>query len=35
MKVFWLARYYEIEGNYFKGKIWALYKLKTTTSGKG
>ena len=26
---------YKIEGNYFEGKIWALYKLKTKASGKG
>ena len=35
MKVLWLVRYYKIEGNYFKGEIWALYKLKTMTSWKG
>ena len=23
------------EGNYFKGKLWVLYKLKTKTSDKG
>ena len=26
---------YKIEGNYFKGKIWVLYKLKAKTSGEG
>ena len=26
-----LPIYYKIEGNYFKGKIWVLYKLKTKT----
>ena len=35
MKVLWSPIYYKIEGNYFKGKIWVLYKLKTKTSGKG
>ena len=34
MKVLW-SPIYKIEGNYFKGKIWVLYKLKTKTSGKG
>ena len=32
MKVLWSPIY---EGNYFRGKIWVLYKLKTKTSGKG
>ena len=35
MKVLWSPIYYKIEGNYFKGKIWVLYKLKTKTSVKG
>ena len=35
MIVLWLPRYHKIEGNYFKGKTWVLYKLKTKTSGKG
>ena len=30
-----VALYYKVEENYFKGKIWVLYKLKTNTSGKG
>ena len=34
MKVLWSPIYYKIEGNYFKGKIWVLYKLKRKTSGK-
>ena len=33
MKVIW-SPIFKIEGNYFKGKIWILYKLKTKTSGK-
>ena len=28
MKVLWLPMNYKIEGNYFKGKTWVLYKLK-------
>ena len=35
MKVLWLPIYYKIEGNYFKSKIWVLYKLTTRTGGKG
>ena len=35
MNLFWSPIYYKIEGNYFKGKIWVLYKLKTKSSGKG
>ena len=35
MKVLWSPIYYKIEGNYFKGKAWVLYKSKTKTSGKG
>ena len=35
MKVLWSSIYYKIEGNYFKGKLWVLYKLKAKTSGKG
>ena len=35
MKVLWSLIYYKIEGNYFKGKIWVLYKSKTDSSGKG
>ena len=27
-----VAIYYKIEGNYFKGKIWLLYQLKTTVT---
>ena len=34
MKVLWSPAY-EIEGNYFKNKIWVLYQLKTKTSVKG
>ena len=34
MKVLW-SPIYKIEGNYFKGKIWVLYQLKTKTSVKG
>ena len=34
MKVLWSPAY-EIEGNYFKDKIWVLYQLKTKTSVKG
>ena len=34
MKVLWSPIYYKIEGNYFKGKIWVLYKIKTKTSVK-
>ena len=35
MKVLWSPIYYRIEGNYFKSKIWVLYKLKKKTCGKG
>ena len=35
VKVLWLPIYHKIEGNYFRGNIWVLYKLKTKTSGKG
>ena len=35
MNVFWSSIYCKIEGNYFKGKVWVLYKLKTKSSGKG
>ena len=35
MKVFWSPTYYKIAGNYFKRKIWILYKLTTRTGGKG
>ena len=35
MKVLWSPICYEIEGSYFRGKIWVLYELKTKTSGKG
>ena len=35
MKVLWSPIYCKIEGNYFKDKIWALYKLKTKACGKG
>ena len=35
MKVLCSPIYYEIEGNYFRGKISVLYKLKTKISGKG
>ena len=28
MKVLLSPIYYKIEGNYFQGKIWDLYKLK-------
>ena len=34
MKVLWSPIYYKIEGNYFTGKIWVLYKIKTKTSVK-
>ena len=33
MKVLWSQIYYKVEGNYFKGKTWVLFKLKTKTSG--
>ena len=32
MKVLWSPIYYKVEGDYFKDKIWVLYKLKTKTS---
>ena len=35
MKVIWSPIYYKIEGNYFKGKLWVLYKSKTKTRNKG
>ena len=35
MKVLWSPIYYEIQRNYFKSKMWVLYKLKTKTSSKG
>ena len=35
MKVLSSPIYFKIEGNYFKGKIRVLYKLKTKISGKG
>ena len=35
MKVLSSPVYYKIDGHFFKGKIWVLYKLKTKTSGKG
>ena len=35
MKVLWSPIFYKIEGNYFKGKIWVLYELKTKISSKG
>ena len=35
MKVLCSPIYYEIEGNYFRGKKSVLYKLKTKISGKG
>ena len=28
MKVLWSPIIYKIEGNYFKGKIWILLKIK-------
>ena len=31
MKVLWSPMYYKIEGNYFKSKIWVLYKLTRRT----
>ena len=34
MKVLWSPIYYKIEENYFKDKIWVLYKIKAKTSGK-
>ena len=34
-KIIWSPIYYKIQGNYFKAKIWVLYKLKTKTSSKG
>ena len=34
MKVLW-SPIYKIEENYFKGKLWVFYKLKTKTIGKG
>ena len=30
MKVLWSPIYYKVEGDYFKGKIWVLYKLTVT-----
>ena len=35
MKVLWSPTYYKTEENYFKGKLWVFYKLKTKTIGKG
>ena len=35
MKGLWSPVFYKIEDNYFKGKIWVLYKLKTKTRGDG
>ena len=35
MKVLWSSTYYKIEGNYFKRKIWVLYKLTIRIGGKG
>ena len=35
MKVLWSSIYYKTKRNYFKGKIWVIYKLKTKSSGKG
>ena len=29
MKILWSPIYYKIEGKYFKGRIWVLYRLKT------
>ena len=34
-KFLWSPIYHKIEENYFKGKIWVLYKLKAKTNGKG
>ena len=35
IKVLWSPKHYKIEGNYFKSKMWVLYKLTTRTGGKG
>ena len=35
MKVLWSPLNYKVEGNYFKGKTWVLYTVKTKTISKG
>ena len=35
MKVLLSPIYYRIEGNYFKSKIWVLYKFKKKIYAKG